>query len=115
VIRGDARIANNNGRTYSDLFVDNALFIDLSDGKIYRYDATYKFTEVQSEISIGITKYNSSTKTYETVTHMLSPTQVCIDDEIIDLAETGYLDVPTTDAVPTQLYWGSKVSCTLIY
>ena len=52
---------------------------------------------------------------YDTITHALTPTQVCIDDEIIDLAETGYLNVPATSAVPYQLYWGSKVNCTLIY
>ena len=116
VIRGDARIANNEGRTYSDLFTDNSIFIDLSDGKTYRFDRNmYTFTEIQSEIPVEIIKYNSSNRTWETTIYQLSPTQVCIDDEIVDLAETGYLDVPATDAVPTQLYWGSKVSCTLIY
>jgi len=31
---------------------------------------------------------------------ILSSTQICIDNEIIDVAEKGYFDVPFTTAVP---------------
>ena len=116
IIEGSARIRNNEARTYSDIFVDNALFINLETGAIYKFDAnTYEFIAQPSEITVTISSYDKTRRAYTEEQVMLTPTQVCIDDEIIDLAETGYLDVPATSAVPTQLYWGALVSPTLIY
>jgi len=45
----------------------------------------------------------------------LSPTQICLDNEIIDIAETGSYHVPTTSWVPTYMAWGTKVQPIFIY
>lgn len=116
LIEATARKRYNEGRTYNDIFVDNATFIDLSDNKIYIYDKQNdSFELLKSTILVSISEYNTSTRSYDTHAVSLTPTQVCIDNDIIDLAETGYLDVPATTAVPTQLVWGAKIDCTLIY
>ena len=114
--KGTARIRYDDGRVYSDILVDNALFLDLSTGNTYKFDKTnYEFTLVASETKVYINTYDPSTKTYMEEQVNLSPTQVCIDDDIIDLAETGYLDVPATDTIPRQIFWGTGISCTFIY
>ena len=109
-------LKNNRAKAYSDILVDNALFIDLSNNKLYKYNAeNYTFEEEPASIAVTITHYDKNSRTYTTEIVNLTPTQICIDNDIIDIGETGSLDVPDSDHVPTQLQWGSCVSCTLVY
>ena len=115
-IKASARERFNEGRTYSDLFVDGALFIDLTEGATYQFDYEQgQLVKWEDAPTVTIETYDTTTRSFVTDRVHLTPTQICIDNDIIDIAETGYLDVPSTDTVPKQLYWGSKVVCTLVY
>jgi len=59
---------------------------------------------------VTITDVDGTTKMVK-----LNNTQICIDDEIIDIAERGYFKVPTTSYVPKQLYWGVGVNAVIAY
>lgn len=115
-IRGEVREHNNEGRTLPDLFVNNAMFLDLSTGNLYQYNALDQtFDVIEATQTVEIQHYQKSTRSWVSETVTLSPTQICIDNDIIDIAETGYLDVPQTSDIPEQIVWGSKVSALLIY
>lgn len=94
---------------YSDLFTDGAVFYCPSTNRSYIYNATMNTIREQTTINPAVSIAG------QTAPIILSSTQICIDNEIIDVAEKGYFDVPFTTAVPFQLYWGNSVNATLGY
>ena len=96
-------------RDYKDLFIDSALFYCLSNDTYYQYDITQNtLTELVNTNPVVYTKdYPNG--------YRLKNTQICIDDEIIDVEERNYFNVPTTNHIPSQLYWGQSVTAVLAY
>lgn len=97
-------------RSSRDLFVNNAMFTVPGTDIYYIFDADanllYEFNNGRPYVPV---------QQPDGTLYRLSPTQICLDNEIIDIAETGSYHVPTTSWVPTYMAWGTKVQPIFIY
>lgn len=111
-----------------ELLPDESLVFDKAEQKLYKYNSTIGASNLSNNVLLGELveiKCDEEDINNSAIPYLkfkdngefvyLSPTQIYIDGQIIDILKSGSYHLDSQASIPKKLYWGSRVITTFAY